>query len=621
MASKAAQLIRRYLLPGESALAGLGIGMALATLVSTCLSVVWAMHTERTTALAVDQQRVEASAQLLGGHIEALLERGDVAGIRRLMITATQTQGLVGCRVTTAGNRVLADIDPRQVNTEKVSQAQVVLSEDSPVVIHEDDTCIARVPLRVGDDAVAMLEVTVPFRVRASTFWHLPIGLSLGGALLCAVLMLFYRSTRKKVCAAVAIREALLDLSQTETNESIARLNADLGAEATAWNGLLERVESLRAEQVSHRASEIVHRTGETQGDLKAACDAMADGLVLLSAKQTVIYANGAAAVFLKHNRDGLVNMRLEDGVDDSRLRDGLERVFQTQRQTHGIIEVDQNEEGTHGVLRLIVRPIHGAGAAARMLIIQDVTQQRIAQEAHKDFLAQAAHELRTPLTNVRLNIEAAIEDGQNDPQLRGECLNVINSEAIRLERIVADMLSVAEIEAGSMSVQNDDVQLGTMLTELERDYQKQAAAQGLTVHFHVTPKLPPVRGDQAKLMLALHNLLGNAIKYTQEGGSVTVEVESKDGQLQIRVTDTGFGMSEDDAERVFDKFYRGDDDRVRNITGSGLGLPLAREVVRRHGGDIMLETALDVGSTFTLTLPVAMVATVATVATEGVTV
>jgi two-component system sensor histidine kinase VicK len=121
---------------------------------------------------------------------------------------------------------------------------------------------------------------------------------------------------------------------------------------------------------------------------------------------------------------------------------------------------------------------------------------------------------------------------------------------------------------------------------------------------FNLPPKLPVIKGDRDKILVALHNLIGNALKYTPEGGKATVSVEVREGRLVVDVADTGIGIGPDDIGRVFDKFYRAKDARVGKIQGTGLGLTLAREVARLHGGDIEVESQLDKGSTFTLTLP-----------------
>jgi two-component system sensor histidine kinase VicK len=123
-------------------------------------------------------------------------------------------------------------------------------------------------------------------------------------------------------------------------------------------------------------------------------------------------------------------------------------------------------------------------------------------------------------------------------------------------------------------------------------------------LEFSLPPKLPVIKGDRDKIRLALHNLLGNALKYTAAAGHVKLAAKIDPGRLVVAVTDTGIGMSEEDCQHVFEKFYRAKDPRVAKITGSGLGLAIAREVIRLHGGDITVESELNKGSTFTLVLP-----------------
>jgi signal transduction histidine kinase len=165
-------------------------------------------------------------------------------------------------------------------------------------------------------------------------------------------------------------------------------------------------------------------------------------------------------------------------------------------------------------------------------------------------------------------------------------------------------MLSVAEIEAGSMKLNSDDVRLEPLLEELKAEYAAQAAEKQLSLAFELPPKLPVIRGDRDKITMALHNLIGNALKYTPAGGNVRVKVDSNETSVVVRIEDSGIGIAADEMERIFEKFYRAKDRRVAKITGTGLGLALAREVVRMHGGDITLESQLDRGSTFTMRLP-----------------
>jgi signal transduction histidine kinase len=237
--------------------------------------------------------------------------------------------------------------------------------------------------------------------------------------------------------------------------------------------------------------------------------------------------------------------------------------------------------------------------------VVEDVTQQRVAAAARDSFLAQATHELRSPLTNIRLYVEKALEDTETNPQDVARSLNVVNEESRRLERVVSEILSVSEIEAGSFHLEHDDVRIDTLLNQLHKDHQPQAQKKGIDLVFDLSPKLPVLHADRDKVAVALHNLLGNAVKYTPEGGTVTVRADTQEGWLQVDITDTGLGIRREDHERIFEKFYRAKDRRIASISGSGLGLAISREVIRLHGGDIVVSSEIDHGSIFTLTLPI----------------
>jgi len=288
-------------------------------------------------------------------------------------------------------------------------------------------------------------------------------------------------------------------------------------------------------------------------------------------------------------------------GLDE--LGPTIETALRGER-TSMTVEISSPDASSRGVIRATVRALRREDQAAVLIVLEDVTQQRLAEDARNSFVAQATHELRAPLTNIRLSAEEAIDVGVDDPALLAQSLNIVNAEARRLERVVQDMLSVSEIEAATMSLQVDDVPISRLLTELERDYAAQAEEAGVAMRFTVPAKLEAIRADRDKLALLLHNVVGNAIKYTPSGGSVEVQVTQTEHDFTVAVTDTGPGIAPEDHEQIFQKFYRTDTARGSAVKGSGLGLALAREVARLHGGDITVESEPGRGSTFTVRVP-----------------
>ncbi|MFG0243777.1 MAG: sensor histidine kinase [Phycisphaerales bacterium JB054] len=381
---------------------------------------------------------------------------------------------------------------------------------------------------------------------------------------------------------------------------------ADRPGVARAWNGLLEwRRETSDVAQVDKM---LRAKGGAVQGGGggtgERAADALWQGVVVIDEQQVMRYANGAAAVLMRQRREALPGVDVRRVITDESVLLAIGEVLETGSRQRRVMDVGDPKAGDSSVLRYSVRAIGTTGERMVLVVIEDVTQQRISDAAQHAFVAQATHELRTPLTNMQLYVEQLIDD-ELSPRERDSALNVINQEISRLDRIVGDMLSIAEIQAGNLHAKSGEVRVQPLLEQLQVDYAESARQKGLTLEFDLPPKYPSIVGDREKLGIVLHNLLGNAVKYTPEGGKITVSVKEEGDRLVTEVTDTGIGISEEDAARVFDRFVRANDSRVAAQTGTGLGLALARDIARLHSGDITLRSEPDVGSTFSFWLPI----------------
>ena len=457
-------------------------------------------------------------------------------------------------------------------------------------------------PVAVPGHGIARLEIAAAPNAIAAP-WETQAGIGIIGASTLALLLLVYRRAQSSVRPLWVVRDALLAAAAGEQEPQRLELDARLGPEAQGWNRLLDETKRLRQQARGEAVAEALAPHRQSGGELDAAFDVMSHGLVLLDSRLKVRFANGAATVYLRLDRKEVIGRDVADIVKDKAVLDAVDEITKGSAQGPKIIELTRQGE-TEAVLRFSVRRMRKGDIATAMLVIEDITQQRVADEARNNFIAQVAHELRAPLTNIRLYVESAIDAGDSEPAVRGNALNVINQESRRLERIIGEMLSISEIEAGSLRIHKDDVHLDALLEETRQDFDPQARDKQVVLEFLLPPKLPVIQGDRDKLALTVHNLVGNAIKYTPAGGKVTVRLEAARGHVNIDVADTGIGIKPDELERVFERFYRAKDERVARITGTGLGLTLAREVARLHGGDVTAESQINQGSTFTLTLP-----------------
>ncbi len=600
-------MINRYrlLIRGESIVASSGIALAAILLAVMAASAAWAMHTQRDAAQAGREAQIRTAAVLLVQSVEPLLSANELSATRRLIADVGRFYGLTQCRVVLADGQVLAAAEPLQINVQNLPARwdRRRTADDSSAP--GPGILAVSYPINISGHGSAALEITANLTQPLWRYWEAQAGVCATGAAALLALLIVYRRIRAKLRAIGAIREALQAIESGTSVSAELCVSPALGAEASPWNQLLAEVERLRKQSVGERARETLGRRGQPKGDLSAACDAMSQGLILVDDKSNITYANGAAAAFLQAKRDDMAGKALTEFLKVENLLQAIREISNGSSRRRAVVDVERTDEGNAGVLRFSVRPVRREDSASGMIVIEDITQQRVAEEARHAFVAQATHELRTPLTNIRLYVETAIDEGENDPAMRANCLNVINGETRRLERIVGEMLSVAEIEAGSFKMRQDDVRLETIFEELKNDYGPQAAEKQIKLIFNLPPKLPNVKGDRDKMLLAMHNLIGNALKYTPQAGQVTVNVEVSGKQLSVEVRDTGIGISAEDAEKIFERFYRAKDPRVAKITGTGLGLTLAREVARLHGGDITVESQVNEGSRFTLVLPV----------------
>jgi signal transduction histidine kinase len=632
-------LLHRLLVRGEAAIAPAGIALAAILLGVVAAGGWWTYRTQRLALEDARADQINAVSNLLGQTCEQLLAHSELSTVRLLVSDAAYRYQLTRCRIVLPDGSVVASSDASQVSPMKMPPTWGEKTAPDPLPSPEGVVALTS-PLKIPGRGVAYLQVSGRIDRPFWAYWETQVGVGAIGGMSMVLLLVVYRGVRGRLRAFGAVREALMaaargmaGVSEGQANSGVPAsallVSPDLGPEARAWNEMVQERERARKQSVAERARDTLGRRRQAKGDLDAACDAMSHGLLLVDDKFCVKYANGAAASFLGADREKLVGGEISKYLQ-------VESVLEAIRGTAGgtvrrriTLDVERKDDpapgsaakgqanrrdgagggeapgaGSAGVLRFSIRPVRREDSASAMVLIEDITQQKAAEEARHAFVAQATHELRTPLTNIRLYVETAIEEGETDAAMRSKCLNVINGEARRLERIVGEMLSVAEMEAGSFKLREDDVRLDALFEELKADYDSQAKEKRITLTFNLSPKLPVLHGDRDKVALALHNLIGNALKYTPDGGRVVVTADADAKQLSVSVKDTGIGIGPEDQERIFERFYRAKDKRVAKITGTGLGLTLAREVARLHGGEIEVESVLNQGSTFTLTLP-----------------
>jgi PAS domain S-box-containing protein len=234
----------------------------------------------------------------------------------------------------------------------------------------------------------------------------------------------------------------------------------------------------------------------------------------------------------------------------------------------------------------------------------RDLTRERALESMRQDLVATVSHELRTPLAAIYgAALTLRRDDVELEEQLFDKLLDVIAEEAGRLSEIVDDLLLASQLDTNKLQANVESCDPVELVT-LEVDAARTHLPENVTLEVDADPELPPVAADAGQLRQVLANLLENAIKYSPEGGSVVVALESLDRSVRFAVTDSGLGIPRDEQARIFEKFYRLDPDMTQGIGGTGLGLYICRELVRRVDGRIWVESDGRTGSTFVFEIP-----------------
>jgi signal transduction histidine kinase len=227
-------------------------------------------------------------------------------------------------------------------------------------------------------------------------------------------------------------------------------------------------------------------------------------------------------------------------------------------------------------------------------------------EQSRRDLVANVSHELKTPIAAIRAHLENLLDGVERpDPQT----LQVMLAQSERLGRLVEQLLDLSRLESGEVPLQREEVPLAPLVTQVVSEIEVARSHREVRLARELPEDLPAVDADRERVHQVLFNLVDNAIRFTPEGGAVTIAAHRHNGSVEVSVADTGVGIPPEHLPRLFERFYRVDSARARDEGGTGIGLAIARSVVEAHGGHIKAESELGKGSVFTFDLPVAVAA------------
>jgi two-component system phosphate regulon sensor histidine kinase PhoR len=362
----------------------------------------------------------------------------------------------------------------------------------------------------------------------------------------------------------------------------------------------------LALENIFARQQELGRQIAGRESGTQTILRAMQDGLLVVDKSLRVTLVNQAFRKLFGLPEISL-GAPLRDVVRDATVDWLIEETLRTGKVMQSeLIRADSKTNSERDV-EISAVPIKDDAdlTTGAVVLFHDITQLKQTDKVRRDFVANVSHELRTPLSILRGYIETLLDNPQTSDKELSRILRVMERHSKRLGLLVDDLLTLAHLESRSAGLQFSDVQLAELFQSVIRDWEKKLAEKQLKVVVDLSPDARTIRADETRLHEVLYNLLDNALKYSRENGEIRLRAVQRGPEIVLSVTDNGIGISKDDLPRIFERFYRADKARSRELGGTGLGLAIVKHIAQLHGGRVEAESELGKGTTIRVILPV----------------
>jgi two-component system phosphate regulon sensor histidine kinase PhoR len=354
-------------------------------------------------------------------------------------------------------------------------------------------------------------------------------------------------------------------------------------------------------EEILTRQRKLDRQIGERQSGQKAILSAMQDGLLVVDAQSRLALVNPAFCDLFAIDQDSLGSPLLET-VRDPAVQRIVGETLTQRKPGQGELMIGRRD---FEITSVPMGADNGAATGA-VVLFHDITALKRADEIRRDFVANVSHELRTPLSILRGYIETMLDDPKMPRGETARILEVMDQHSKRLGLLANDLLTLAQLESGSSSIQLGEIDLLRLLSDLVRDWKKKFATKGLEAVVDVSDDCSIIRADEERLREIFDNLLDNAVKYSGKGDKIHLGAQRRDGEIALSVSDTGIGIGQEDLPRIFERFYRADKARSRELGGTGLGLSIVKHIAQLHGGRVEADSEVGKGTTIRVIFPIA---------------
>ena len=353
---------------------------------------------------------------------------------------------------------------------------------------------------------------------------------------------------------------------------------------------------------MSEEIKDKIEKINSERAKLDLVLSSMFEGVIVTDEKEKIILMNASLRklFFVDSNPEGKKPLEV---IRNSAVGDMVDRILKGKQ--HLITEEIAVNIPEEKILKVNGVPImRNNRLEGAILVFHDITELRRLEKIRQDFVANVSHELRTPISSIKGYAETLLEGALEDKDNAKEFINIIYQDSNRLANLINDLLDLSKIESGKMRMSPVPLDTIPLIKRAVAVIENQAKAKSIALKLNLPDDLPRINSDETRFSQVMINLIDNAIKYSPEGGLITISAKLVNNVLQIDVSDTGIGISEKDLPRIFERFYRVDKARSRELGGTGLGLSIVKHIVQAHGGEVWVRSELGLGSTFSFTIP-----------------
>jgi two-component system phosphate regulon sensor histidine kinase PhoR len=400
----------------------------------------------------------------------------------------------------------------------------------------------------------------------------------------------------------VAVSRKFSDRIERLTAFSQRVAEGDFRAQASDGTGDALDVLSDSLNQTATRLDKTIRTLTEERNLSSAILGSMVEGVLVVNAAERVVFANRSFAEILGMGVPPQTGSGLVECVRQTELIEAVHKVLGGEPRVEAEIVT--------GTLRqhyfaATVASVRTTGTDGAVLVLHDITDLRKLERVRRDFVANVSHEFRTPLTAIQGFAETLLAGAMDDPQNRGRFLEIIVEHSRRLARLTEDLLMLSKMDADRLDFETRRIPVGPFIESCMETALPRARDKDLRLSVNQPTKIPDIAGDRRRLTEVLQNLLDNAIQYTPAGGQIMVSAEVSGSEVVFTVLDTGIGIPQAEQPRIFERFYRVDVARSREVGGTGLGLAISKHLVEGHGGRIWVESEIGQGAQFHFSVPI----------------